>query len=60
MSYLANAGWATDCHAAASEVAALPEGISMSEKLEIIRDTMIVLALQLVFRAAMVLRSWNY
>jgi hypothetical protein len=32
----------------------------MREKLAAIRDTMIVLSLQLVFRAFMMLRRWNY
>jgi hypothetical protein len=32
----------------------------MREKLVAIRDTMIVLGLQLVFRTVMLLRRWNY
>jgi len=32
----------------------------MREKLAAIRDTMIVLSLQLVFRAFTMLRRWNY
>ncbi len=32
----------------------------MREKLAAIRDTMIVLSLQLVFRTVMLLRRWNY
>jgi len=33
---------------------------AMREKLFAIRDTMIVLSLQLVFRAFMLARRWNY
>ena len=29
-------------------------------RIEAVRDTLIVLALQLVFRAMMILRRWNY
>lgn len=32
----------------------------MREKLAAIRDTMIVLSLQVVFRTVMLLRRWNY
>jgi hypothetical protein len=32
----------------------------MREKLAAVRDTLIVLGLQVVFRAAMILRRWNY
>jgi len=32
----------------------------MREKLAAVRDTLIVLGLQMVFRAAMLLRRWNY
>jgi hypothetical protein len=61
MSAIANAGWKTDCDSASAErMGFATEGISMSERLEFMRDTMIVLALQVVFRTAMVLRSWNY
>jgi hypothetical protein len=33
---------------------------AMREKLAAIRDTMIVLGMQLVFRTVMLLRRWNY
>jgi hypothetical protein len=36
------------------------EEISMREKLTVARDTIIVFALQMVFRAMMLLRHWNY
>jgi hypothetical protein len=37
-----------------------PEEINMREKVVAIRDTAIVLGLQLAFRLAMMLRRWNY
>jgi len=36
------------------------EETSMREKLGAVRDTLLVLALQLVFRATQAMRSWNY
>jgi len=36
------------------------EETAMREKMAAVRDTMIVLGLQLVFRAFMMLRRWNY
>jgi hypothetical protein len=36
------------------------EEVAMREKLAAARDTLIVLGLQLVFRAVMLLRRWNY
>jgi len=31
-----------------------------SERMDAVRDTLIVLGLQLVFRATLILRRWNY
>ncbi|MGD0957679.1 MAG: hypothetical protein ABR953_12760 [Candidatus Acidiferrales bacterium] len=36
------------------------EGIRMRHRLTVIRDTIVVLGLQVVFRATLILRSWNY
>lgn len=36
------------------------EDNSMKEKWAAVRDTLIVLGLQIVFRIAMALRTWNY
>ncbi len=36
------------------------EGMDMSARLAAMRDTAIVLVIQLVFRATLVLRRWNY
>jgi len=41
-------------------LAARFEDVAMREKLTLVRDTLIVLGLQLVFRAVMLLRRWNY
>jgi hypothetical protein len=40
--------------------ASIVEESPMREKLAAIRDTVIVLSIQLVFRAFMLLRRWNY
>jgi len=37
-----------------------PEGMDMSARLAALRDTAIVLVIQLVFRATLLLRRWNY
>jgi hypothetical protein len=34
--------------------------MALRERMLILRDTILVLALQLVFRATMALRRWNY
>ena len=36
------------------------EDNSMHEKWTVVRDTLIVLGLQIVFRIVMALRTWNY
>lgn len=46
--------------AADPSFAVSPEEISMREKMVAIRDTAIVLGLQVAFRLAMMLRRWNY
>jgi hypothetical protein len=62
MSALANRGWeSTDD----STVGTLPfpestEETALRERMLILRDTVLVLALQLVFRATLALRRWNY
>lgn len=64
MSTLADMDWGPDgsANAAAAEMP-FPvgyEGVSMRQKLAVVRDTIMVATLQVVFRAAMVLRHWNY
>jgi hypothetical protein len=62
MSSLAGGDWKTDGGAQAVQMAraAVVEETSMREKVDIVRDTLIVLMLQLVFRTMMLLRRWNY
>jgi hypothetical protein len=62
MSALAGGKWKTNSDALAAQAArvAVVEESSMRDKLDIVRDTLIVLMLQLVFRTMMLLRRWNY
>ena len=62
MSALASNVWRQFRNAAAAEMPfpANCEEISMREKLNAVRDTLLVLALQIVFRATQAMRSWNY
>lgn len=62
MSTLANSDWQQRQHAA---VATMPipdqlEETALRELMRNLRDTLLVLGLQLIFRATMVLRRWNY
>jgi len=57
----------TGCWTAAGETPAHPtpasecvEDVPMREKLVVVRDTLIVFGLQIVFRVALLLRRWNY
>ena len=45
--------------AEAGLIAAASEVASMRDKVEALRDVLIALGLQLVFRATLLLRSWN-
>ncbi|MGH9691262.1 MAG: hypothetical protein ACRD4Q_01240 [Candidatus Acidiferrales bacterium] len=64
MSALANIDW--NSRGSANDIAAdtpFPvnrEDISMREKLTMVRGATIVFAVQMIFRAMMVLRNWNY
>jgi hypothetical protein len=62
MSALAPSRWGSRN---AATVAAIPlaedsKKMAMRERMRIVGDTALVLGLQLVFRATMVLRRWNY
>jgi len=62
MSALASNGWVSRNNAS---VATMPipdatEESALSNRIRIVRDTILVLGIQLVFRATMVLRRWNY
>jgi hypothetical protein len=62
MSALASTDWNAKSSATAAEMPfpANCEEESMRTRLTAIRDTIIVLALQVVFRTTQALRSWNY
>ncbi|MGC2331344.1 MAG: hypothetical protein WA581_07820 [Candidatus Acidiferrales bacterium] len=62
MSAIARADWnvPNDGLRARLPRASVCEVSPMREKLAAIRDTMIVLSMQLVFRTFMLLRRWNY
>jgi hypothetical protein len=62
MSALASSTWRQFRDAAAAEMPfpATREEIPMRRKLIAVRDTLVVLALQAVFRATQALRSLNY
>ena len=64
MSALTSIGWKPATRTAAA-VHAMPfpdsaEVSRMRPSLVAVRDTLIVLAIQLVFRATLVMRRWNY
>jgi len=62
MSAMAGNGFSSesDAIADAMPLAAMSEDMDMSARLATLRDTVLVLALQLVFRATLALRRWNY
>jgi len=62
MSALANNGWEST---SSTTLATMPipraaEEKALSNRFRILRDTILVLGIQLVFRATLVLRRWNY
>ncbi|MGA8144526.1 MAG: hypothetical protein WB987_11610 [Candidatus Acidiferrales bacterium] len=62
MSALASNRWDSQSEA---KVAAMPfpkdsEETAMRDRMSALRDTLLVLGLQLVFRATMIMRRWNY
>jgi hypothetical protein len=62
MSALANSGWESR-GIAAVEGLPFPEGskeTALRERMVNLRDTILVLGLQLVFRATMAMRRWNH
>jgi hypothetical protein len=65
MSALTNTVWKSDSRTASANAHALlfPDAAEVSvmrEKAIALRDTMIVMAIQIVFRASMAMRRWNY
>lgn len=62
MSALANSGWESRSDASV-EAIPFPENLketALRERMLNLRDTILVVALQLVFRATLALRRWNY
>lgn len=62
MSALANGGWESRSSGtvASMSIPQAAEESALSNRIRIIRDTILVLGIQIVFRATMVLRRWNY
>jgi hypothetical protein len=65
MSTLTNASWKSQSSTASASAHALPfpdtsEVSVMRQTAIAFRDTLIVMAIQLVFRATLAMRRWNY
>jgi hypothetical protein len=64
MSALTSMGWKPATRtAAAVHATPFPDSVKpsrMRQSIVALRDTLIVLAIQLVFRATLVMRRWNY
>jgi hypothetical protein len=60
MRALSRTGRFLDVGSAEAALSADFEGDVMRERMVAVRDTLIVLGLQLLFRAVMLLRRWNY
>lgn len=65
MSTLTSTVWKSDSHTASANAHALPfpdasEVSVMRQRAIAFRDTMLVMAIQLVFRASLAMRRWNY
>jgi hypothetical protein len=60
MSALASSGWeSTRQDAQATHATGNSEGM-IHERISAVRDTLLVLGLQLVFRVTLIMRRWNY
>jgi hypothetical protein len=65
MSTLTSTVWKSDSRTASANAHALPfpdasEVSVMRQRAIAFRDTMLVMAIQLVFRASLAMRRWNY
>ena len=62
MSALANRGWESPSRAmeAAMPHPECSEVVDMRERLRAVRDTLLVLTIQIVFRVVLMMRRWNY
>jgi hypothetical protein len=60
VSALANNGFTSESDADVMALSSSWEDTSMRARLETMRDTILVVALQIIFRATLVMRRWNY
>jgi|HubBroStandDraft_4_1064222.scaffolds.fasta_scaffold406949_2 hypothetical protein len=61
MSALVSSGWESQRQKAqAMPALESSEASAIRERISIVRDTLLVLGLQLVFRATLIMRRWNY
>ncbi len=60
MSALANHGFTSERDAEVIALSSSWEDTNMRARLETLRDTILVVALQMIFRATIVMRRWNY
>jgi len=60
MSALASDGFTPESDASVMALSSSREEPKMRARLETLRDTVLVVALQMIFRATLVLRRWNY
>jgi len=60
VSALASNGFTPESDASAMARPSSREGTNMRARFETLRDTVLVVALQMIFRATLVLRRWNY
>ncbi|MGB8542311.1 MAG: hypothetical protein WCD49_11810 [Candidatus Acidiferrales bacterium] len=60
MSALANNSFTSETEADAMVLPGSWEDTNMRARLETLRDTILVVALQMIFRATLVMRRWNY
>lgn len=60
MSALASNGFTSESDASVMALPSYREETNMRARFETLRDTVLVVALQMIFRATLVLRRWNY
>ena len=60
MSALASNGFTPESDASVMTLPSSREDKNMRARFETLRDTVLVVALQMIFRATLVLRRWNY
>jgi hypothetical protein len=62
MSSLASSGWDSNSNGSHAQTAVHTDSdqVSTDSRISAVRDTLLVLGLQIVFRATLILRRWNY